>query len=109
MEANMRKEIDPVHNQILFQFVEDTTRGKFNEKSNGGILLVEDSSKQVEHCRWGTVVSTGPNVKDVVEGEVILINALMWTNGFRMTDTDYWITSEPEIIAKWGDGNSLPS
>lgn len=105
----MRKEIEPVHNQILFRFVDDTTRGHFNEKTKGGVLVVEDSSKQVDYSRWGTVIAIGPDVKDIFEGEVVLINSLKWTNSFRMTDTNYWITAETEVIAKWGDPANLPS
>ena len=38
-------EVMPIHNQLVFQFSEDTTRKQFNRKTTGGVLVVEGGDK----------------------------------------------------------------
>lgn len=104
-----RSEIEPVNDQIVFEFLEDTTQGKFNEKTSGGVLVVEQADKQVHHCRWGRVLAKGPMVSDGIQlDDIILIENLRWTNVFRITDKDYWVTNEIAVLAMWDDKTNLP-
>jgi len=102
-------EVAPILNQMVFEFIEDTTHGHFNRKGAGGLLIVEGDDKQVEHCRWIRILAIGPDVTDFAVGEIVLCEKLRWTNRFRLTDRDYWITSDTEIIARWGDDDNLPT
>jgi hypothetical protein len=104
----MSRELEPIHNQILFKFLDDTAQGHFNAKSAGGVLLVEHSHNQVEFSRWGTAVAVGPNVADVDAGDVILIDNLRWTSGFQLNDEMHWITTETEVLCLWDDPKNLP-
>ena len=103
--------ITPLRNQIIFDFVETTHNGKFNTKTAGGLLVVESSDKQVDYCRWGTILATGPDVEDFSVGDIVLIDKLRWTNEFALIDSDdgYWITTDEDILATWDDPESLPS
>jgi len=104
-----RSEIEAINDQIVFEFLEDTTHGKFNEKTAGGLLIVEKADKQVHHCRWGRVLEKGPLVSDAIKlDDIILIEHLCWTNKFRLTETDYWITNEESIVAMWDYKDNLP-
>ena len=101
--------ITPINDQIAFEFLDDTTKGKFNEKSGGGILLVQHAHKQVDYCRWARVKVIGPDVKNVSVGDIVLIQNLRWSNQFMIGEDKYWLTAENEIIATWDDPNNLPS
>ena len=103
-------ELSAINNQIIFEFLEDTTQGHFNSKSAGGILLVEHGHHQVDYCRWVRVKDTGPDVdSDISVGDVVLVGNLRWTPEFTVNDKGYWITTDNEIIAVWDDLENLPS
>jgi co-chaperonin GroES (HSP10) len=104
-----RSEVDPINDQIVFEFLEDTTQGKFNEKTSGGVLIVEQADKQVQGSRWVRVLAKGPNVSEgIAPGNIVLIQNLKWTSKFRLTDKDYWVTNEESILATWDDMVNLP-
>lgn len=103
-------ELQAVRNQIIFNFMEDTTRGQFNSKSAGGILVVEHSYNQIDYARWARVISIGPEVNDdFAVGDLILIENLRWTSEFLVNEVSYWITTDTEVLAKWDDEENLPS
>jgi co-chaperonin GroES (HSP10) len=101
-------ELNPIRNQIIFEFVNDARKGHFREVTNAGLIIMEDAAKQVEYCRWGRVLGVGEESKDVAVGDIVLIEHLQWTNMFRITRKDYWITEDTEILAKWDDPERLP-
>lgn len=102
-------EVQPVNNQLVFEFLEDITQGHFNLVSASGLHIVESTDKQVDHPRWGCVLATGPQVLDIFTDDIILVKELRWTKKFRVTDKDYWITDDMEILAIWDDKETLPS
>lgn len=106
---NRGTDIEAVKDQLIFEFLEDTTQGKFNEKTSGGVLVVEQADKQLHHCRWGRVLDTGPKVSNSINvGDIILIENLRWTNKFVINDNEYWMTTEDSIVALWDDKENLP-
>ncbi len=108
-EIVVDSELQPVRNQIFFNFMEDITRGQFNSKSAGGILIVEAGHHQVDHSRWARVMGIGPDIDDFAVDDIILIQNLRWTSEFIVNEVSYWITTETEVLAKWGDKENLPS
>jgi co-chaperonin GroES (HSP10) len=102
-------ELNPIHNQIIFDFIEETQGGRFNTKTQNGLFVLEQADKQVDYCRWGRVLAVGPTVEDITVGDIVLIEKLMWTSMFRVTTKEYWVTSEDKILALWDNPSVLPS
>ena len=55
----------------------------FDERiSKGGIIkLIDDGKETGIHPRWGQVYSVGPEQKDVMVGEWVLVKHGRWTRG----------------------------
>ncbi len=102
-------EVQPINDQLVFEFIENITQRHFNAKTAMGLHIVESMDKQVDHPRWVKVLAIGPQVTDVFVGDIVLVKELRWTKKFRITDKDYWITSSPEILVAWDDKESLPA
>ena len=102
--------LEPIHNQILFRFIEDTTKGRFNQQSSGGILIVDRADKQVDYARWARVLAVGPDaVGDEYEvNDIVLIAPLRWTNSFKHKDKSYWITTDADVLAVLDDEANAP-
>jgi len=101
-------ELEAIRNQMVFEFLEDTTHGHFNRTTGSGILVVEHNDKQVEFSRWIRILAIGPEVETFGPGDIVLVENLRWTNMFKITEREYWITSDTEILAVWDDKDNLP-
>lgn len=88
-----------LNDKIIFQFVEDISRGAFNNKTDWGFQFVQNAAADVKKPRWGLVLQTGPEVQDVKEGNYVLIEPLMWTLRLSYEGTDFWYTQESKILA----------
>ena len=110
MNAVAQCELNPIHDQIIFEFVESTRHGKFDTKSKGGLFILETADKQVDVCRWVRILAMGPEVVDAdyTVGDIVLVEKLRWTTMFKVTLTEYWITTATEILAIWDDPDNLP-
>jgi hypothetical protein len=87
---------------IIFQFVDEVSSGTIrNSVSTGGIILAGDQLDQQQKARWGIVIGKGDSVSnDIVVGEYILIEPLMWSRGFTFdSDVKFWRTAEEKVIA----------
>ena len=100
--------LEPVRNQLIFQFVNDTRNGMFNETTKEGIIIVEGRHKQVDEARWGKIVAIGPDVTDYSVDDIVLIEHLRWTNEFRIDNVGYWLTADDQLLATWDDSSNLP-
>jgi hypothetical protein len=50
-------------------------------------------------ARWATVLAIGPEVKEIVIGDNILIETLKWTEGCTMSDGNkVWRTTEEWVM-----------
>lgn len=93
-------ELEPIHNQILFQFIEDTTSGRFNQKTASGVIIVDHKNKQMDYARWIRVLAVGPDaIGDLKTGDIVLVEHLRWTNSFKLDDDPLWITSDTDVLA----------
>lgn len=92
--------IVPIKNNIIFQFVEDVTSTRFVNSSKAGLIISSQDGNQSAIPRWGKVTQVGPNVKDVKEGDYILIEAGKWTTGFYVDKVRYWKTDEDVVLAQ---------
>lgn len=109
---SLTNEIEAVANQLIFQFVEETAGGGFSQKTGTGILVSQGHEKQLDYCRWGRIMSMGPDVKteDFNVGDIVLIDSLKWTNMFMVEDdgNKYWVTTDDSILAT-ADPDDLPA
>lgn len=92
--------IMPLKNNIMFEFLDETggAKGKFTDRRYGetGIIIPTlDSSQKLP--RWGRVLAVGPEAT-VVEGEYILIEALMWTYGTEVDGVKMWKTDDSKVL-----------
>jgi hypothetical protein len=93
--------IRPLHDNIIFQFLNetDTVLGKFKETTSFGLEIIggntDDSAKK---ARWALVTFVGPDVTDVEPGNYIYISPLKWTEHFRYEGMKYWKTDIDQIL-----------
>jgi len=88
--------------KIAFRFEEEITNHGFINKTESGSYIQEVHSEQIKRPRWGVVLQTGPDCTEVSEGDVILIENSMWTNGIDFEETEssqFWVTRERNVIA----------
>lgn len=89
-----------IGSSIIFQFTNETSSGRFIEKSAGRIILTNQNlDEQGKFARWAKVVSIGTDVKDVEVGQFVLIEALQWTMKHEFEGQAYWRTTEDKILA----------
>lgn len=88
--------IRPLGNSVFFQFDDETTTFRFNNKSKSGILIAGGDQSDV--ARWGKVTDVGPDVEHVTVGDHVLIAKGKWTEGFDAGDKKRtWKTDEDQI------------
>jgi hypothetical protein len=90
--------LQPLANFIYFIFEDDVTQTKFVNKTKAGILLVAGQGDQVNIPRWGTAISVGPDVTDVLPGDYILVEKGMWTTSFETDGLKLWKTDDTKIL-----------
>jgi hypothetical protein len=84
--------------RILFQFIENTRGGSFNNTTEWG-FEVKKPTDDIKVPRWAEVQVVGKDVKAVKPGQFILIEPMMWTLSFTYEDEKYWATAEDKLIA----------
>lgn len=92
--------ITPIHDRIIFAFVDDVYRGMFEDVSTGGIIIGRNKELSGKTPRWGIVLVTGPEVKnpELVKGTAVLIEELRWSDAVMYENRKVWITTEKDII-----------
>lgn len=96
--------IRPLNDKILFKFVDTVKKGFFKEQHASGIVIDlggnhQDSSRL---CRLVEVVDVGPKVKEVDRGDLVVVQALMWTNSFRTGGgSQIWMTEQKHIMGRF--------
>lgn len=100
-------QIRPLHDGIIFRFNDATVshdgaqKRQFKESTDWGFEF-SNTDDTTQNPRWGTVVSIGPDVKEVKAGDSVLITALKWTNAFELNGDRHWKTDEDQVLAKEG-------
>lgn len=83
--------------RIIFQFLEDTTGGKFSPTTSWGFEIKRPTEDHKE-ARWAEVKLVGKDVKHVVPGDFVFIEPLMWTLNFQYEGQKYWATDEVKVL-----------
>lgn len=98
--------IRPLKNNIIFKFLEDTVgkKGAFLERQReSGIIIPLTANTQRVH-RWGVALAVGPEVDGVQPGDYILIEALMWMEGVKLSENEkVWKTDDSKVLAVTND------
>jgi co-chaperonin GroES (HSP10) len=94
----MTLQIIPVRNNIIFEFVEDSTSTRFVNSTKSGIMISSQDSNQTGIPRWGKITHVGPDVKNVKVGEYALIEPGKWTSSFYVDNHRYWKTDDDQIM-----------
>lgn len=95
--------IKPVLNHIIFKFKEETSNGMFVETTEWGFVTGMNSDKSCQNPRLAQVVACGPDVVEVKEGDMILIEPLKWTNALTYENSTMWRTDESCVIGIMSD------
>ena len=83
------KKLKPLKDHVLVSSM------NFGERtlSSGLVLLGDDKKNSGIRPRWGKVYAIGPEQKDVVPGQWILVEHGRWTRGVKFeVETDKFIT-----------------
>lgn len=86
-----------IKDRIIFQFLEDTTGGSFANRTDWG-FEIKSPTTDLKAARWATVTHIGNKVKDIVEGDFVLIEPLMWTLHMEVEGKKYWTTTEEKVM-----------
>lgn len=91
--------LKPFKNNVMFEFLDDTIgkQGHFHAKTSTGIILVSSVDANKVH-RWGRVLASGPE-SEVIPGDLILVEALMWMEGNKVDGVRMWKTDDSRILA----------
>lgn len=91
--------IKPLKNNIMFKFLDETagSKGKFNERTKGLIVLPTGLDSAQKQPRWAEVIAVGPEAA-VEVGEYIYIEALQWTFGTEVDGVKMWKTDDSKVI-----------
>lgn len=93
--------IRPLNDKILFKFVDTLKKGFFTEQHSSGIIidLGKNHKDSSSLCRLVEVVEVGPNVPNISKGDMVVVQALMWTNAFRVgAGKQLWMTENKHIL-----------
>lgn len=99
------QKLRPLKNTVLFQFLDETggAKGRFAERYNGSIVIPVLNSTQNKSPRWGKAVRVGPDVREIKEGDFILIEPLQWTYNEVFEGEKIWKTDESKIMLSTDD------
>lgn len=98
----MSKGFTAILDHVVFQFEEGVHGGQFTEPTVGSIVLAgmgKNHVKDAELHRWAIVKGVGKDVKEVKEGQRILIEKHRWTSGFKVGEEIFWRTNTKSIMA----------
>lgn len=91
--------IKALHDSIIFSFEDTVRNGRFMEQTASGLYLGFVKEESASGARYGRVAAVGNKVRDVTEGQRILIEPLMWSDAFKIDGVSYWRTTEEKVLA----------
>ena len=98
--SNDIKNLKVLHDNIIFQFVEEVTdKGAFKQQV-GSLTVVENADKQADKPRWAKVLMVGDEVTKIEPNEFIYIKPLQWTPHMKFNKEMIWATDESQVIMK---------
>lgn len=91
--------ITPLNDSIIIEFLDEIRDGAFVPQTKSGIILTnKNTDDSGQSPRWCRTIAVGPDVKDVKEGDYVLVAPLRWTPSFKFGDDRYSKTIEDEIL-----------
>ena len=90
--------IRALNDSILFVFLDGANSKGFTNQTESGIVY-KSAEDSLNSPRWGKILAIGPKVEDVSVGQVVLIESLQWTEGFKHDGVTIWRTVESKIMA----------
>ena len=97
--------ITAIKNHILFAFFDKVKDGRFVGKSDSTIVIPSSAGQYINdesagQARYGKVLAVGPDCDpEIKAGTVVLIEKLMWSEGFEHEDVKVWRTDDTKILA----------
>lgn len=92
--------LKPLHNGILFQFLNETSAGQFIDKNKGRIIIARpELDTQGKYARWVRIEAVGERVKNCKVGDIALISPGKWTTGFTHEEIKYWKSDDEWVLA----------
>lgn len=93
--------LSPLRNHILFQFEDGTTNHmgarQFENSTEWGFQIVR-TDDSTQSARWVIITHTGPECEEYLKpGMRVLIDPLMWSEGFKVDGQEYWRTDDRRI------------
>lgn len=90
----------PLGSSILFVFLDNTSgkQGSFSERTRSGLIIPTLQTTQRGE-RWGKVIAVGQAAADVLPGDFILIEPLMWTMHGTVNGEKFWKTNTDKVMA----------
>lgn len=86
-------------NKIIFEFVETVKKGMFETETDWGLTVTTYYDDSAKKCRVGRVLVVGPEVPPEIQvGDLIVIDALMWTEGVKFEGNMIWQTNSTKVI-----------
>jgi hypothetical protein len=90
----------PLGDNFLFAFLDDNSEGRFIDRSRAGIIMTNQNILgQSGVPRWGKVLAIGNDVIDFKLGDYVLIEAGMWTIGFKHDGVKIWKSDQQKVCA----------
>jgi len=101
--------LKPLRNNVMFKFLDETagSKGAFTESTLSSIIIPRTNTTQ-KVARWGEVIAAGPDTQ-VVPGDFILIESLMWMEAVKVDDEKVWKTDDSKVLAVTNDRASCQS
>lgn len=92
--------IKPIQDSIIFQFLNkrSSNMGMFEETTASGIALFANNEDSSKMARWAIANFIGPEVKEINQGDYILIEPLQWTEAIKYNNEEWWKTDESKIL-----------
>ena len=91
--------VKALHNKILCHYIE-----KGQQTLASGIILMDDNAREAGiRPRWMQVYSVGPKVKDIRDGQWVMVEHGRWTHGMTIRDDDgkeltLWAAEEESVL-----------
>ena len=94
---------------FLFAFLQKTTKdGVFVEETKWGFQVTPNNyfqgkdnaafTRALEKGRWVKVLITGPDCKEVKQGDTVCLESQMWTNGFNYDGVQIRKSDESKVL-----------
>ncbi len=97
------KDLEPVSNHILFQFLEETNKsqkGAFENKTDWGFQLKTSIDDTTKKPRWVKIIGMGPEVEEEFHiGQVVLVKPLKWTRQVEYKGVEFARTDINQLLA----------